>query len=63
MKIAFRPEDITLLRRVFEEHCRTCGIRSEAGRESVAASLMNFYRSGLRTSLELHAALDREENR
>ncbi|MGC4026610.1 MAG: hypothetical protein QM744_16580 [Mesorhizobium sp.] len=61
-RIAFRPEDIGMLRRVFEEHCDACGIHSAAGRESVATSLMSFYQSGIRSALELHAALDQEEN-
>ncbi|RFC67891.1 hypothetical protein DY251_09930 [Mesorhizobium denitrificans] len=59
----FRPEDIGMLRRVFAEHCESCGIKTDIGRESVATSLIGFYKSGIRSSLELHAALDKEENR
>jgi hypothetical protein len=62
-KSVLRPEDVTMLRRVFEEHCETCGIESDAARQSVATSLVGLYQSGTRTALELHAALDEEENR
>lgn len=56
-----QPDELGLLGRVLETHCRTYGIRSEEGRSSVAQSLMAHFRGGVVREGELLAILERED--
>lgn len=56
-----QPDELGLLGRVLETHCRTYGIRSEEGRSSVAQSLMAHFRSGVVGEGDLLAILERED--
>lgn len=50
-----------MLSRVLETHCSTYGIRSDEGRDSVAQSVIGYFRSGVTSEHELLAHLERED--
>ena len=50
------------LAKVLHAHCALHGIISAAGRESVAASLIKFYRRGITDDLALADLLEREDS-
>lgn len=58
---ALRSEELGLLSRVLETHCSTFGIRSDEGRDSVAQSVIGYFRSGVSSEEELLASLERED--
>ena len=56
------PETIDKLVQILNAHCDRYGIRSAGGRESVAASLMEFYERGVSDPLALVELLEREDS-
>ena len=55
------PETMEMLTQILNAHCDRYGIRSPAGREFVAASLLNFYERGVADDLALVELLERED--
>ncbi len=51
------PEQLSVLTKVFEEHCRAHGIVDGAGKDDVARLIMSLFRNGASTTEELTAGL------
>ncbi len=56
-----KSEELGLLSRILETHCSTYGIRSAEGRDSVAQSLIGYFRNGVTGEDELLARLELED--
>jgi hypothetical protein len=51
------PEQLSVLTKVFEEHCRARGIADAPGKNDAACLLMSLFRNGASTAEELTAGL------
>ena len=60
-KNIIEPSSLSMLARALESHCRNHGILSPEARESVAVSVLGFYRAGADCEEDLLRLLDEED--
>jgi len=59
---ALRPSEVDFLAKIVKRHCEVFGIRSEEGRDHVAASALVHFQRGVEEEEELLAILAAEDD-